>query len=196
VKVIAQPKEASAVIASSSSSRSSGGSTLPGLMVTGAGVLTVAIAGVVYAVSPADDHTKPTYDDKRTPAIQVLSGGAVVMGAGAYLYMRESQGVGFWTAATLGAGVAGLVAGPALYFTRENPNSQGLVRPTYRGTGPLGVALGASGLALTGVGLWLWHREREEPDAAGQGARQISATSAPVVSVDGTQATVGWAGSF
>lgn len=196
VKVIAQPKEAPEVIASSSSAPSSGRTTWPGFAVTGAGALTVAVAGVVYAVLPADDHTQPTYDDKRTSAVVAMAGGSVVLGAGTYLYLRESQGVGFWPAALLGAGVTGLVSGPTYYFTREDPNTSGYVRKYYRGTGPLGVALGASGLVLTGAGLWLWHREHGAPDAGEQAARHGGTESAPIVSVDGNHATVGWAGSF
>jgi hypothetical protein len=197
VKVIAQPKEAPAVIASSS--RAPGRSTLPGLLVTGAGALTVATAGIVYVTSKADDFTQPTYDDKRTPAVQVMFGGSIVLGAGAFLYLRESQETGFFTAASLGAGVGCLVSGTALYVTREGLHSQGWQRPYYRPTGALGATLGISGLVLTGAGLWLWHRERSEHSAelsAEPDARHEPVGSAPVVLIDGSQAILSWAGRF
>lgn len=152
--------------------------------VLGAGLLAVTASGIVYAVSPADDHTQPTYTDRRTPAVEGFTAGAVVLDAGLYLWLRDTTPVTRLTAAILSTGAASLVEGAMLVATNEGlPPESGPQRPTYRYTTMVGLVTGGAGVALTGVGIWLYARERH-------------ARVAPVVSIGSEHGFAGLAGSF
>ena len=81
---------------------------------------------------------------------------------------------------TLGAGVAALATGAALYATSEKDDGS---KPTYRDTRPAGIAVGAAGLALTALGTVLWLR-------AGH------SDSAPVTALIPHGGIVGWVHAF
>jgi hypothetical protein len=80
----------------------------------------------------------------------------------------------------LGAGIAGLVTGAALVVFSPGPNPG--QRYYYR-TAPAGIAIGLTGAASAGVGLWWWLRRHDE-------------RSAPVVSLGASHAVLGWSGRF
>jgi hypothetical protein len=147
------------------------------------GAAALLASSAAYVASPADDHTQPTYDDRRTPAVGVFVGATVVAGAGVYLWLRDHESTKAITAATLGVGAAAVLAGSMLYATTEQPVTLGYQRPTLRDTRTVGLSAGAAGIAITGVGLWLWHRDAAE-------------RSTPVVSVDARGSLVGWSCSF
>jgi hypothetical protein len=137
-----------------------------------------------YLASPDDDHMTPTYDDRKSPAVQVFVGGSVVVGAGVYLYLRKSRSTGIATAAMLGTGVAALLSGTILYATdEESYRGSGWVRPTHRETAAMGLIAGGTGVALTGVGLWLLSRDHRD-------------TSMPIVFVDRDRGWIGLHGRF
>jgi hypothetical protein len=163
-------------------------------LVMAAGGLTLAAGGVVYAVSEADDFTRPTYDDRRGPAVAVMLGGSAVLGAGVYLWLRESRATDQLTAALIGAGAASILAGGAMYLTDEDlhPDPGEWQRSRFRDTAAAGVVVGTAGLAVTGVGLWLLRRE-------GSRAPETSASLAPAgpaFSIDAARALLTWTGSF
>jgi hypothetical protein len=166
--------------------------------VTAGGALGYTAGTQHYVTSEADDYTQPTYDDKRTPAVEAIIGSSMVLGAGVYLWLRESDSASLLPSATLGVGTAAVLAGGALYLTHEGSHTQpagsGLYqRQYYRDTAGFGISLGASGLVATGLGLWLWHSE-----AAGDAPTPNSKapTVAPLVSFDRSHVSIGWAGAF
>ncbi|HEX3474624.1 MAG TPA: hypothetical protein VHT91_06255 [Kofleriaceae bacterium] len=81
----------------------------------------------------------------------------------------------------LGAGIAGLATGAALVIASPGPDPK--QRYYYR-TAPAGIAVGLTGAASIGLGLWWWwlrgHAER----------------SAPAVSLGASHAAIGWSGQF
>lgn len=163
-------------------------------LVMAAGGLTFAAGGVVYAVSDADDFARPTYDDRRGPAVAVMLGGSAALGAGVYLWLRESRATDQLTAALIGAGAASILAGGAMYLTDEDLHADPgeWQRSRFRDTAAAGVVVGTAGLALTGVGLWLLQREASR-------AAETSASLAPAgpaFSIDATRALLAWTGSF
>jgi hypothetical protein len=64
-------------------------SRLPGEITLGVGVTALAVAGVMFALSPTDDGSHYTYRDYRPPAIGIGIGGAAATIAGVVLLMRE-----------------------------------------------------------------------------------------------------------
>jgi hypothetical protein len=80
----------------------------------------------------------------------------------------------------LGAGIVGLVAGATLVVASPGPDPR--QRYYYR-TAPAGIALGLTGAASIGVGLWWWLRRHDE-------------RSAPAVSLGASHAVLGWSGRF
>ncbi len=153
--------------------------------VLGAGALALLGSSVWYHVQPDNHHVSLTYEDTKTPPIIAFVGSSAVVGAGVYLYLHESQTIDVMPAAMLGTGVAALLSGSMLYAIDEDPVTRPnvLVYPTYRNTGPLGLILGGTGIALTGAGVWLLGQEPRE-------------TAMPIVSVERGRGFIGWTGRF
>lgn len=80
----------------------------------------------------------------------------------------------------VGAGIAGLATGAALVIASPGPDPK---RRYYTSTAPAGIAVGLTGAASIGVGLWWWLRRHDE-------------RSAPVVSLGASHAVLGWSGRF
>lgn len=80
----------------------------------------------------------------------------------------------------LGAGLAGLATGAVLVVASPGPDPK--QRYYYR-TEPAGIAVGLTGAASIGVGLWWWLRRHDEQ-------------SAPAVSLGVSHAVLGWSGQF
>jgi hypothetical protein len=145
----------------------------------GAGVLAMIGGGAVYAVSQASDTT---YCDRRSLALGTVLGGSAALGAGVYWWLRETRASSEFTSVALGAGIASIIAGGTLYLTDEDVHLRGDQRKYYRDTATAGVVFGVAGMAMTGVGVWLWRREGNR--------------AAPVVSVSQTHTELGWATLF
>lgn len=134
----------------------------PAPYLIGGGVVLLA-STAAYLIAPKDDHSTPTYDDRRTPAVRVFVGGSVVFGVGAYLWVRRERSGGVFASAAIGSGVAMGISGLMLYLTDEDPNAEGYVRRTYRDSAPMGVVLGAAGAAATTLGVFLLRLGRTAP---------------------------------
>jgi hypothetical protein len=128
------------------------------MLVGGVGVLATAAGGIAYVASKSYDFRNPSaYVDRKTPALDAMLGGALALGGGTFLWLRQSRSTSLLTAGILGAGVTAIAAGAELYLTDEDPSPTG---PIYiRDTATPGAVIGLSGLALAGAGIWLWHRE-------------------------------------
>jgi hypothetical protein len=152
--------------------------------VIGLGVLAAAGSSAWYLASPDDDHTQPTYDDRKTPAVQVFTGSSIVVRADVYLYLRKSRSTGVAAAAALGTGIAASLSGAMLYATDEDSYAgSGWVRPKYRETAAPGLIVGGAGIALTAIGLWLLRRDHQD-------------TSIPIVFVERDRGFIGLSGQF
>ena len=81
----------------------------------------------------------------------------------------------------MGAGAGMVVAGGIMILIDEDVNAEGLQEPNICNTATGGVVLTIAGAAPIGVGYYLWRKQR---------------SSAPVASVSGDGAYVGWAGRF
>jgi hypothetical protein len=153
-------------------------------VVIGLGALGAVGSTAVYLASPADDRTLPTYDDRKAPAADVFVGSSFVMGAGLYLYLRESRSISDVTAAMLGAGAAALLAGAMWYAADEDVyQGSGWRREYYYDSAIHGLIAGSAGVALTGVGIWLLTRD-------------LRGTSVPIASMERGSGFMGWAGHF
>jgi hypothetical protein len=168
-------------------------SVLPAALTTTAGVLTVVAGATAYATTTYDPATAS--DDGKGPAVKVMIGGSALLGGGVYLWLRETRATSRLTAGLLGAGVASLTAGAVLYVTDQDPGPR--LPPYIRDSATGGVVLGASGLALAGLGAWLFYREGADggaPTRLRLGNR--GAAWSPVVVVGASTSLVGCAGSF
>jgi len=155
----------------------------------GTGAVVLAASSALYFASPGDDHLRPTYDDRKTPALGVFTGGSVVVGLGTYLYLREARSAGMIPAALVGAGAAAMLSGAMLYVADQDPYlGHGWQRPTYRETSTAGLIIGGAGIALAGAGIWLLGREHEQPVR--------SPALQPIVSVQRGSGFIGWARRF
>jgi len=133
-------------------------------VVAGTGVLLMAGSAVAYIVSPADDHSKPTYNNHRTPAVIAFCASSYVAGAGLYMWLRESRSVHPLAAAMIAVGTGSRLSGAMLYATKEHVESgPGFQRETDRNTGTAGLIVGGVGVALAGVGVYLINSERAYP---------------------------------
>jgi hypothetical protein len=150
----------------------------------GLGALGAVGSSAVYLASPDDDHTMPTYDDRKTPAVEVFVGSSIVVGAGLYLYLRESRSTSIVTAAMLGVGTTALLSGAMLYATDEDLYyGSGWQRKYYRDSAIPGLIVGSAGVALTGVGIWLLMRDHRS-------------TSMPIAFVERGKGFIGLTGNF
>jgi len=62
--------------------------TVPAITV-GVGVAALIAGGVLYATSATDDGTQPKYRDTRPPGIGLAIGGAIAIGVGVIMMLRE-----------------------------------------------------------------------------------------------------------
>ena len=131
-------------------------------VIGGTGVLLMAGSVVAYFASPADDHSKPTYNNRRTPAVIAFCASSYVAGAGVYLWLRESRSVDPLAASLIGVGTGSILSGAMLFTTKEDVEP-GFQRETYRHTGTAGLIIGGVGVALAGVGVVLMQNERAYP---------------------------------
>lgn len=83
--------------------------------------------------------------------------------------------------ALLAAGGVALVAGGVMIAIDQDVDPTGPQSPNIRDTATGGVIIGLAGAAALGAGVFLWMRDKQ---------------SAPVASVSGNGAFVGWAGRF
>lgn len=160
---------------------------------TAVGTLAIAFGSIEYLRHPYDPKDGTT-DDGRDPFVGAMLGGSAVLGAGVYWWLHDVRPSSQLTAALLGAGVTGIAAGATLYFTNQEPATEG---PRYiRSSTSLGVGVGAGGLVLTGIGLWLLHSEGGEPSrvqsARGNHKRRVSSMASVVAS----RSFLGLAGAF
>jgi hypothetical protein len=127
--------------------------------VTGAGAA-VMLGGAVAYIGKPYDPSKPRADatDGRYTIVDIMVGGSAVLGAGVYLWSRESLSARPLAAGALGLGIASTAVGVQLYLVNQDGSAAG---PRYiRQTKTAGVIVGAAGLALSGAGIWLLHRDR------------------------------------
>ena len=167
----------------------------------GTGAIVVGGGAIVYPMSRGDDGSTPTYIDKRTPAVYAMTGGSVVLGVGIYSWVRETRPAGVVTSAALGTGIAAIVAGTELYLTDQDesrPLPDAYVRQYYRDTAMIGAVLGASGVALTGFGLWRLRQETSASSArrSATADQELLKSAVPILSVTPARAVIGWAGTF
>ena len=88
----------------------------------------------------------------------------------------------------LAAGVVGLAAGGGLYATSQSePTGDGTRMPTYRDTKTLGLGVGAGGVVLTGVAIYMFAADHDIPiESAGPHGVAI----APAIGPHGAGLTV------
>jgi hypothetical protein len=97
--------------------------------------------------------------------------------------LKSYVSTNFFPFILLGGGGVMLATGLVLFAMDEDqPAPTGQQKEFYRNTGPLGVGLALSGLAVGGVGAYLLFRSKK--------------SSAPVASVSSDGGYVGWAGTF
>lgn len=150
-------------------------------VVLGAGMVTMAGATGLYLAWPDDDHTQPTYDDKKSLAVELYSGGAVVSGVGLYGWLR-SRRMRRVPAAMFGAGTTAVLLAAMLIPTDQDTFAQPpgfWQREYYRDTATAGAILLGVGAGLVAGGYVL---RGSDP--------------APLVSASRGGLTFGWAGSF
>lgn len=191
------PRSAGAASITSRAATSDRGSTIPAMIVGGAGLLATTAGGIAYVASKGYDFRNPSaYVDRKTPALDVMLGGSLALGGGTYLWLRESRSAGVLPAVLLAAGATSIASGLELYLTDEDPGPTG---PRYiRDTAAQGLVIGASGLALTGAGLWLLHRDSSARNS-GSLARRGGSTGrywVPAVVADSSHAMAVCVGSF
>lgn len=169
-------------------------STLIAKGVGAAGLAAITIGAVEYLRNPYD-VTKPNSggDDGRDSFVGIMLGGSVLVGGGVYLWLRESESASYLSAGLVGAGAASITAGTVLYLTDQDPDPQ---EPRFiRDTATSGLVLGASGVALTGVGIWLMYRDKDGV-ADTTVASRPRPSLVPQISVTASRAFVGLRGSF
>jgi hypothetical protein len=143
------------------------GLTLTSKLVLGVGTAAFIGSAATYVVSKRDPVI---YDDGKTGAVRFMVASTPVLGAGLYLSLRDTTTASRLTSALLGAGAASLIAGTALYVTDEDPDT---TRRYYRNSATPGVIVGGLGVVMTGVGAFLWYRER---GASGSSTRTAAAS--------------------
>ena len=169
-------------------------STLLPKVVAGAGVLTVAAGAIAYKVSRGYDPVHPSGDnDGKNPTVFAMLGGSAVLGGGTYLWLRESTFASRLSAGLWSIGTAGMVAGAVLYLADQDQEPH---EPRYiRDTAPAGVVIGASGVTLTGLGVFLLYRERHESSTV-IGKRRDVPSWTPTIALGPSGAIMSCAGRF
>jgi len=140
---------------------------------------------VLYVASPADDHIQPTYDDKKTLAVEIYSGATVLASVGVYSWLTTSRHMSRRSAALYGAGAGLLLLGAMLIPTDQNedvepPGKQ--QRQFYRDTGLAGTIAVGVGVGCV-VGGYLFTRNGDP-------------TGVPTMTAANGGLSFGWAGSF
>jgi len=161
----------------------------------GTGAVAVATGGIVYARS-MDDDSALTHPGKRAVAVGTIATGSALLGAGVYVWVRETRSADVLPSAALGAGIASVVAGGVVYLMSDTSAAD---QRYYTNTRTPGLIIGGSGLALTGIGLWLLHRNAEAAtrhSASAKVRKRVAVSALPTLSIGASQALVGWAGSF
>lgn len=162
------------------------------------GTATIAGGAVAYKVTSYNPR-RPRGDgtDGRYPATYVMLGGSFLLGGGTYLWSRDSLSATPLTAGALGTGVTATAAGVQLYLVHQDQSPSG---PRYiRDTAKQGIIVGTTGIALTGAGIWLLHRERSSTALTVASARRKAKATwswAPFASGGPAYAVLGCVGSF
>lgn len=90
-----------------------------------------------------------------------------------------------WPALLVVGGVGAIAAGVTLYAIDEDPDPIGPQEPQYRDTATGGIAIGAAGVVIAGLGAWWWLH----------GTRRSEA-SHPTIAVGSSGASIGWTAAF
>lgn len=143
-----------------------------------AGAATMIGGGVMYARTEGG-----AYSDNRASSVEVMTGGAVMLGGSVYLWLRESTRASRLSAAAIAAGTSAMIAGAQLYLVDQNPLPEEPIR--IRNSAPYGAAFAISGAVLTGVGVWLFARDAKP-----------AATAMPALSPSASRMIVGYTGAF
>jgi len=166
-----------------------------GKTVGGAGLVAISLGAVEYLRHPYDFRKPPNgVDDGRDPYVYTMLGGSLLLGGGMYLWLRELQSTTHLSAGLVGVGAASIVTGSVLYLTDQDQGPS--EPPIIRETATRGVVLGASGVALTGAGLWLMYRERHGAADSSDVAARSRASWVPAVAVHSSRTVIGLCGSF
>jgi hypothetical protein len=111
------------------------------------------------------------------------------------VWIRETRSADVLPSAVVGTGIASVVAGGVVYLMSDTASGD---QRYYTSTRTPGLLIGGSGLALTGIGLWLLHRNagaaRSSESTAAR--KNVAAVALPTLSIGASQTLVGWAGSF
>jgi len=174
-------------------------------IVLGAGVAAVGGGIGTYVLSKDDDHTMPTFNDHKGPAVDVVIASSPVLATGIYLSLRDTTSASRLASAALGLGATSLVLGSFLFFTDQDGAARlepdKYVREYYRDSATSGLVIGAAGVALTGVGAWLWYRGGDRKSnattltAASEHGRTLGSL-VPAVSVGPALRLLSVSGSF
>jgi hypothetical protein len=152
VKVVSSSKEA-AIALSDAAPRRGGRSQVPAYALGAAGGVAIIAGGVLYANA---QPTSSIYSDAQARTIYTMVGGSVLVGGGTYLWLRDSGLTSQRSAALVGAGVAAIASGTVLFLVDQDPSPN--LPYSIRDTTVSGIVVGATGLVLTGLGVWLWQK--------------------------------------
>jgi hypothetical protein len=125
----------------------------PAFALGAAGAVALVAGGVLYA------HAQPTssiYSDAQARTIYTMVGGSVLLGGGTYLWLRNLGLTSERSAALLGGGLAAVASSAVLLLVNQEPSPN--LPQSIRDTTTSGLAVGATGLVLTGLGIWLWQK--------------------------------------
>lgn len=170
-------------------------------LVLGTGGAVMAGSVALYLASPDDDHLQPEYDDKKSLAVEVFAGAAVVTGVGVYGWLTTSRHMRRLPAAMFSVSAAAILTTAMFIPTDEDPQALPAgywTRKSYRDTAPAGVALaGVSvGFAVAGYLTLRYSGESATPPTTATAANARVIDGVPVVSTTREGVTFGWAGSF
>ncbi|MBA3503695.1 MAG: hypothetical protein H0T65_25250 [Deltaproteobacteria bacterium] len=149
-------------------------------VVLGGGAIALVASGIGFAITKDDGLETFTAKDF---ALDASYGASAIVGAGVFMWLRDTKSAGVGTSLLLGGGIAALISGGILLATDEDQQSD---RKYYRNTATEGMIVGGVGVALTGIGTVLFVRQR---------GVQNDRTE-PVVSLVNGRGYVGLAGRF
>ncbi len=167
-------------------------------LVLGAGGLTLAGSLALYLVWPNDDHLQPTYDDKKSLAVEIFSGAAVVSGVGVYAWLTQSRHMRRLPAAMFASTSAALLMAAILIPTDQDENAQPAgywQRKYYRDTASTGVILAGAGAGFAVAG-YLALRYGGRDTGSATAARTSWRDAVPTVAATGEGITFSVAGGF